>query len=156
MARRTDLTEAMWRKIEPLLPTVKPSRRGGRPRVENRRVLEGILWILRTGAPWHALPEEYPSPATCWRRLKEWSDDGTWLRIWRTFLGELDQKGVLDWSECFMDATFMPAKKGAPKSVKPSVGKAQSAWWWQTARVFLWETSFNLHRPGRSRSRTKL
>jgi transposase len=63
------LNEAQWKKIAPLLPKPRKNRRGGRPWIENRRVLEGILWILQSGARWQDLPEEYPHPSTCWRRL---------------------------------------------------------------------------------------
>jgi transposase len=149
------LSDAMWEEMEQLLPKWKPGRKGGRPRVESRRVLEGILWILWTGAPWSALPGEYPSASTCWRRLKQWEEDGTWLRIWRAFMAELDEQGQLAWSESFMDATFVPAKKGARRWVKPRGARARSLWWWQTARVFLWETDFTLHPRPKSRSRQK-
>ena len=60
------LTEAQWQKIAPLLPKSRKNRKGGRPWIENRRVLEGILWILRSGARWQDLPEKYPHPSTCW------------------------------------------------------------------------------------------
>ncbi len=59
------LTEAQGKKIEPLLPRLRKHRRGGRPWADNRRVLEGILWILRSGARWQDLPERYPPPSTC-------------------------------------------------------------------------------------------
>src|SRR5579864_6418937 len=77
------LTEAQWQKIAPLLPQPPQHRQGGRPWVENRRVLEGILWILRSGARWQDLPEKYPHPSTCWRRLRDWEEQGVWLKVWR-------------------------------------------------------------------------
>ena len=86
-----------------------PKRSGpGRPRANDRDVLEGILWILRTGAPWQNLPDIYPSPSTCWRRLKQWEEQDIWLLIWRTFLSELDANGALDWQESFIDGSFAP------------------------------------------------
>lgn len=136
MARQKLLSERQWQKIEPLLPR---HRSKGRPWANNRKVLEGILWILRTGARWIDLPEEYASPSTCWRRLKLWEEQGVWLKIWRSFLTELNERGRIRWSECFMDATFAPAKKGVSTSERPGRAKAQSSWYWQTARVFLWE-----------------
>src|SRR5207237_9366302 len=75
----------------------------------------------------------------CWRRLKLWEEQGVWLKIWRTFLTELNDRGRIRWSECFMDATFIPAKKGVSTSERRARAKAQSLWYWQTARVFLWE-----------------
>jgi transposase len=138
------LTDAQWEKIRPLLPPVRKSRHGGRPPANDRKVVEGILWILRSGARWQDLPEEFPSPSTCWRRLRDWEEQGIWLTIWRAFLAELNQREQLNWSEAFLDGSFAPAKKGARKSEKPSVARARSGWWWSTARVFLWESSFTL------------
>jgi transposase len=80
------LTDEQWAKITPLLPLERPGFKGGRPRRSNREVLEGILCILRTGARWQDLPQRYPSPSTCWRRLKRWAEEDLWLQIWRTFL----------------------------------------------------------------------
>ena len=136
MSRRAVLSERQWEKIKPLLPR---RRSRGRAWADNRKVLEGILWILRSGARWQDLPEEYPSPSTCWRRLKLWEEEGVWLKIWRTFLTELNQRGRIQWSECFMDATFAPAKKGVSTSARPERAKERNLWYWQTARVFLWE-----------------
>ena len=139
------LNDAQWGKIRPLLPQRPPRPRGGRPPSPDRKVLEGILWILRSGARWQDLPEEFPHPSTCWRRLRDWEEQGIWLAIWRAFLSELNERQQLKWSESFMDGSFAPAKKGAPRWAKPAGGKARSGWWWSTARVFLWETTFTLH-----------
>jgi transposase len=67
------LSDKQWAKLEPLLPTLH-SR--GRPWADTRRVLEGILWVLKTGARWRDLPREYPSAGTCWRRLRQWEVQG--------------------------------------------------------------------------------
>jgi len=155
MARRQFLTDAMSEKIGPLLPEPRVNPQGGRPWRANREVLEGILWVLRTGAPWADLPEEYPSPSTCWRRLRLWEEEGVWLEVWRAFLAQLDEKATLDWQEAFLDASFAPAKGGATEWAKPSGGRAQSGWWWSTARVFLWEANLPRHRRRRSRSRRR-
>ena len=106
------LTDAQWAKIWPLLPKRPPRPKGGRPPADDRKVLEGILWMLRSGARWQDLPEEFPSPSTCWRRLRDWEQQGVWLAIWRAFLGELNERQQLKWSESFMDGSFAPAKKG--------------------------------------------
>ena len=91
------LTEAQWQKIAPLLPKPPQQRKGGLPWIENRRVLEGILWILRSGARWQDMPEKFPHPSTCWRRLRDWEERGVWLKIWRMFLSELNQRQQLKW-----------------------------------------------------------
>src|ERR1700675_2094392 len=110
------LTEAQWKKIAPLLPKPPRQRKGGRPWIQNRHVLEGILWILRSGGRWQDLPEKFPHPSTCWRRLRDWEERGVWLKIWRAFLSELNQRQQLKWSESFLDGSFAPAKKGAAES----------------------------------------
>jgi transposase len=140
------LSDEQWAKVEPLLPR---ERSRGRPWADNRRVLEGILWILKTGARWRDLPKAYPSASTCWRRLRRWEEQDLWLKIWRQFLSELDQRGRLDWSESFLDGSFAPAKKGATASAKPNAAKARSGWWWSTAKVFLWEANWFPPRRGK-------
>lgn len=142
------LTDKQWKKIEALLPKPKKSKRGGRPWADNHKVFEGILWVLHTGAPWADLLRRYPSPSTCWRRLKIWEEQDIWLNAWRAFLAELDEKGQLDWSETFVDGSFAPAKKGANASETPKRAKVRSGWWWSTAKVFLWETTWT-RRPAR-------
>lgn len=139
MARtQRTLTDEQWAKIEPLIPKRESSRKGGRPPRSNRECFEGILWILRSGARWKDLPDCFPSPSTCWRRLDEWERTGVLVDIWHVFLDTLDEKGQLDWEEVFVDATFVPAKKGATESGRPSVAKARNYWWWRMAREFLW------------------
>jgi transposase len=140
------LSDEQWARLEPLLPK---ERSRGRPWADNRRVLEGILWVLKTGARWRDLPKEYPSASTCWRRLRQWEEQDIWLKIWRQFLSELDQQGRLDWSEVFLDGSFAPAKRGATASAKPSGAKARSGWWWSTAKVFLWEANWSRPRRGK-------
>ena len=141
------LTDAQWEKICPLLPRIRKSRRGGRPPANDRKVLEGILWILRSGARWQDLPDEFPSPSTCWRRLRDWEEQGVWLTIWRAFLAELNEREQLNWSESFLDGSFAPAKKGARKSGKPSGARVRSGWYWSTVKVFRWEFGWKVPPP---------
>lgn len=113
MSRDTELTDAQWEKIQPLLP---PPKRTGRPRANDRATLNGILFVLRTGCRWKDVPPEYGDGVTCWRRLDQWMADGTWERIWRTLLQELDTQSQLEWARAFLDGSFVPAKKGAMRS----------------------------------------
>lgn len=107
------LTDEQCELIGPQFPEPKRRKdRRGRPAAPNRGCLVGILWVLQTRAAWHFLPDEYPSRSTCWRRLKQWEEDGVWLRVWRTLLGALDEEGLLKWDEAFLDGSFAPAKKG--------------------------------------------
>jgi transposase len=136
----SELTDEQWDKIAPLLPKPKPSPRGGLTPTPNRSYFEGIVWMLRTGARWKDVPQQYPSPNTCWRRLRDWKERGIFLKAWRAFLAQLDAQGQLAWAEAFADGSFAPAKQGARRSARSSGGKARSGWW-STAKVCLWETS---------------
>jgi len=107
------LSEAQWKKIAPVLPKPRKNRRGDRPWIANRRVLEGILWILRSGARWQDLPEKYPHLSTCWRRLRVWEEQGIGLKVWRAFLNELNERQQLTWSQSFLDRSFARGEKGA-------------------------------------------
>jgi len=148
---KVELTDAQWARIAKLLPKPKAKPKGGRPRANDRDVMEGILWVLRSGARWRDMPDRYPAYATCWRRLGEWERADLWLSLWRAFLKDLDEAQQIDWSEAFMDGTFAPAKKGALASEKHVRVRGQSLWYWSTARVFLSECTFRLPiEPSRS------
>jgi transposase len=75
---RYDLTDFEWRMIEPLLPN-KPR---GVPRVDDRRVLNGIFWVLRSGAPWRDLPERYGPRTTCYNRFVRWERQASGTGLW--------------------------------------------------------------------------
>lgn len=133
-----DLTNAQWAFIEPLLP--EPKRRSdgrGRPWRDSREVLNGILWILRTGAQWSEMPRRYPPYQTCHRRFQQWRESGVMDRLLEALAQDLEERGEIDLDECFIDGSFSPAKKGALESGKPSGARAQRSWQLQTALVFL-------------------
>lgn len=133
-----DLTDEQWEVIKPLIPN--PPRRAdgrGRPWREAREVLNGILWILRTGAPWHDLPERYPPYQTCHRRFQQWVRKGVLEEVLRALAKDLRERGGLDLAECFIDGSFVVAKKGGDVWERPSGAKARSSWQWQTVLVFL-------------------
>src|SRR5258708_28155795 len=92
---RIHLTDRQWVFIQPLLP---PPARTGRPRADDRRTIEGVLYVLITGCRWQDLPREYGAPTTVWRRLKRWGDEGVWERIWRAALAVLDPRRYGCWS----------------------------------------------------------
>ena len=133
-----DLTDEQWEILEPLIPV--PPRRAdgkGRPWRDPRDVLNGVLWILRTGAPWHDLPERYPPYQTCHRRFQRWNEEGVLEEVLRALAEDLKERGGLDLSECFVDATFAGAKKGGGRWERPSGARARSSWHWRTLLVFL-------------------
>ena len=133
-----DLTDEQWAIVQPLIPKppVRADRRG-RPRIDDRQILNGILWIMRTGAQWKDMPERYPSYQTCHRRFQEWVGLGVFEGILRTLVQDVKERGGLDLTECFIDGSFVIAKKGAKGWEKPSGAKVQRSWQWQTALVFL-------------------
>ena len=120
MVGRGELTDAAWAGLEPLLP---PNGRRGQRWADHRRVIEGILWKLRTGAPWRDLPERYGPWQTCSDRFARWRRDGTWDRLLAHVQTESDAVGEVVW-EVGVDSTVVRAhqhaagarKKGAPRS----------------------------------------
>jgi transposase len=106
------LPPQQWDAIRVHLPPSKVSPRGGRPRVEDRRCVEGILWILWTGAPGSELPRWYGRPSTGWRRLKPWEEPGVLLKLWQAFWAQLHDQQTLRWDACVADGRFIPTKKG--------------------------------------------
>lgn len=133
-----DLTDEQWTIVKPLIP--EPPRRKdgrGRPWRASRDVLNGILWVLRTGAPWKDLPDRYPPYQTCHRRFQQWVRDGTIASVLRALAEDLESRGGIDLSEAFVDGTFVPARKGGSASGKPSGARGPRSWQSQTALVFL-------------------
>ena len=133
-----DRTDEQWAVVEPLLPEEErtPLRKRGRPWKDPRQVRNAVLWILRTGAPWKDLPERYPPYQTCHRRFQRWVRKGVMETILQALARDLKERGGLDVQECFIDSTFVAAKKGAMGWERPSGAKVRSSWQWQTALVF--------------------
>ena len=120
------LTDEQWSIIQPLLPKPVKQTKRGRPRRDDREVLEGILWVLRTGAQWYALPQgEYPPKSTCHERFQEWNEQAAFPQILLALYEQLEDQAWLDLSEAFIDGTFSPAKKGAKMSAPLKRVRAQ-------------------------------
>ena len=126
MARREELTDEQWALIEPLFDKTPAVQTRGRPRRPDREVLNGVLWILRSGARWGDLPERFPPYQTCHRRFQEWVRDGRLKRVLESLAEDLRTRGDLDLSECFIDGTFVVAKKGV-ESGKDQAGQGYEA-----------------------------
>ncbi len=94
--REVLLTDSQWEKVNRFTPKVA-NPKGGRPRADDRSCFEGILWVLRSGARWIDLPERFPSPSTCWRRLVEWDEAGVFIEMWHSLINELDENGRIVW-----------------------------------------------------------
>jgi transposase len=132
-----DLTDAQWAILEPIFRPKRRSDGRGRPWRDTRWVLNGVLWILRTGAQWRELPSKYPPYQTCHRRFQSWQRSGLLIRMLQKLAEDLRDRGKIDLSETFIDASFSSAKKGALLSAQLAAAKAAKSWRSQTARVFL-------------------
>jgi transposase len=118
--RRHELTDEQWERLVGLLPPQKPAT--GRPALDHRTVVNGILWVLRTGAPWRDLPERYGKWRTVYSRFRRWREAGVWERALAAVQQDADQQGELEWAVHFVDGSIVRAhqhaagaKKGATK-----------------------------------------
>lgn len=126
-ARERELNDRLWDRVAPLLPPRPPHPRGGRPFADDRSCFEGIVYVLRNGLRWRAMPACYPSAVTCWRRHRDWTAAGVWDDVWKLILRELAEVGRLGADELALDGTYVEAKKGASGSARPgSVGGRRS------------------------------
>ena len=115
------VSDELWELVEPLIPVVeRRSRFPGRKRIDDRRVLTGILFVLQTGIPWEYLPQEMGcgSGMTCWRRLQEWQQQGVWQRLHELLLAKLREIDRIDWSRAAIDSSHVRAVGGASKPGK--------------------------------------
>ena len=114
------LPDELWRLIEPCLPPPKPHPRGGRPRLPDRQVLTGILFVLKTGIPWEDLPQEMGCGCgmTCWRRLRDWQQAGVWKKIFQVLLCHLQGADRIDWSRAVVDSASVRAVLGGAKQAR--------------------------------------
>jgi transposase len=129
------LTDEQWQLISDLFPEHEYRPSGGRPIADSRACVEGILWVLKSGARWRDLPKHFPSPSTCWRRHGAWTRNGIWAQAWSRLLRLLKQQGLLKLDEALADGTFSPAKKGALVSARPNEAKGPRSWFWPMEMV---------------------
>jgi len=113
---RGDLTNKQWERLRPLLPPQKTRR--GRPPKDHRQILNGLLWLNRTGAPWRDLPDEYGPWQTVATRFYRWRRAGIWDRILADLQQHADAEGKLDWSLHHVDGTMIRAHQHAAGAQK--------------------------------------
>jgi transposase len=111
MRYRGELSDQEWERLRPHLPPERPET--GRPNVEHRRIINGILWRERTGAPWRDLPERYGPWQTVYSRFRRWRLAGIWDRIFAAVQREADANGEVDWSVHFVDGSVIRAHQHA-------------------------------------------
>ena len=123
------LTDALWQRIEPLLPPPKPRRFRfpGRKPLSHRQALTGILFVLKTGTAWEELPMELGCGCgmTCWRRLHEWHEAGVWQQLWEKILGLFGVEELVDWSHVVVDSCSVRAVFGGrgPDRIPPTAAR---------------------------------
>ena len=111
-ARFAGLPSALWMRIEPLLPKRLPSSRGGRPPVADRVVMAGIVYRLRTGCQWKALPRQFSSGSTCHARFQAWCAAGVFTAIFAQMLRYYDKRRGIQWKWSSLDSAIVKAPKG--------------------------------------------
>jgi transposase len=129
---RHELTSTQWERLQPLLPPQHPTT--GRPNRDHRTIINGILWILRTGAPWRDLPERYGPWRTVASRFYRWRQAGIWDQILAALQTAADAAGELDWEISMLDGSIVRAhqhaagaKKGTQRPKHWAAPKAASA-----------------------------
>jgi transposase len=130
--KRHELTDAQWARLEPHLPPQRPAT--GRPNQDHRRILNGIIFRLKTGIPWRDLPERLGPWQTVYSRFRRWQQAGIWQRILAELQAEADAAGRLDWDLHFVDGTVVRAhqhaagaKRGDPQTRRSAGVGAGSA-----------------------------
>ena len=118
-----DLTDAQWAILEPMFRPKRRSDGRGRPWRDTRAVLQGVLWILRTGAQWRELPSKYPPYQTCHRRFQSWQRSGLLTQVLQKLAEDLRDRGKIDLSETFIDASLQFGEKGGAAAGPARRGK---------------------------------
>lgn len=147
MHGRWEVSEEDWALLEPILRPKRRADRRGRPWQDTRAVLNGILWVLGTGAQWRELPEKYPPFQTCHRRFQQWVREGKLGSALRRLAKQLQKRGKLDMEEAFVDATFASAKKGGLPSDLRVAGRAPRSSLSPLITVFLSPSVSKVLRP---------
>ena len=105
----------LWNEIRKILPKEKPVNTVGRPIVPYRKVLDGVLYVLRTGCQWKMLPKEYGSGSTCHRRFQEWNGTGVFKKIWIRLLKIYDDLIGINWTWQSLDSISIKSPLGGPR-----------------------------------------
>jgi transposase len=139
------VSDELWAVVAPLLPPPQPRPKGGRPPVDDRKALAGILFVLKSGIPWAMLPQEMGCGCgmTCWRRLRDWQKAGVRTKLHCVLLDRLGRANAIDWGRGSLDSASFPAKKGAsaPAPTRPIAASRAAngtSWWTPTASRSPW------------------
>lgn len=123
---RHELTNNQWKQLAPLLPPQKSST--GRPAHDHRLIVNGILWLTRTGAPWRDLPEHYGPWQTVASRFYRWQKAGVWARVLAALQQQADARGAVDWSQHYVDGSVIRAHQHAAGARRIKGGQSSKHW----------------------------
>src|SRR6185312_1746079 len=121
------VSDDLWAVIAPLLPAEAPKPRGGRPRLDDRKVFTGIIFVLKSGIGWEMLPQEMGcgSGMTCWRRLRDWQQAGVWQSVHRALLQQLHDAGQIAWERAALESASVPAPAGGEATGKDPTNRGK-------------------------------
>ena len=116
-----EIPDKLWERVQYWIPKPGKSAKGGRPRVADRRAMSGILYRLRTGCQWDAIPSEFGSRSTCYRRFCEWTEAGVFKMMQIEMLLYYDEQRGIDWAWAALDSASVKAPKGgtSPGPIRP-------------------------------------
>jgi putative transposase len=107
--RPWEVSDALWERVAPLLPPASPRPKGGRPRIPDRPIFAALVYLLRTGSQWNALPPEFPASSTVHDRFQEWEAAGVFTRLWQAGLSDYDELTGIDWQWQAVDGVMTKA-----------------------------------------------
>lgn len=122
-----EIPDDLWPDSEPLFPVPQDRHLTGRKRVPYRQVVNGILYVLRTGCQWKAVPKKYGSGSTCHKRFQEWVRAGVFRRLWEKLLTRYDDLKGIDWAWQIVDTATVPAPLGGSSPAPAPLTAASSA-----------------------------
>lgn len=123
-----NVPDELWAMIEPILAEFDPPHKGHRPRIDQRKALDGVLYHLRTGCQWRALPEQFGNDATVHRTMQRWVERGVLDRVWALLVERCDELGGVEWDWQSADCSLGKARKGGIKSAPiPRTGPRRGA-----------------------------
>ena len=109
------MPDEIWERIEPLLPKTRRNPKGGRPWIDNRKIADGVFYVLRTGCQWKAVPGEFGSGSTLHRRFQQWVKRGVFRKLWKAGLLEYDELAGIQWDWQSIDGAITKAPLGGEK-----------------------------------------
>ena len=137
-----DISDALWERIDLVLPIYPKSPKGGRPRLSLRKVVCGILYVLQTGCQWKAMPKQFGSGSAIHAYFQEWVERGVFAELWSLALSEYDQLKGIDWKWQSMDGAMTKSPLGGEKNREKPDGS------WQAGRQTLGVGGWQRCAPG--------